>query len=99
MPEKYLSGFPSAIYYVTGPPSFVDGMHAIRKSIAADRSDRGSTPNAGTTKSYLRPSRRPTDERKSICHRNKYKRSIDRDFAMAKASMRIAIAHSLRLQQ
>ena len=48
---------------------------------------------------YLRPSRRPTNESKSICHRNKYKRSIDRDFAMAKASMRIAIAHSPRLQQ
>lgn len=36
MLEKHLSGVPSAIYYVTGPPGFVGGMRAILAEYGVD---------------------------------------------------------------
>lgn len=39
MLEKHLSGFPSAIYYVTGPPGFVAGMRAILADSGIDDDD------------------------------------------------------------
>lgn len=36
MLEKYLSGLPSAIYYVTGPPGFVAGMRAMLAESGVD---------------------------------------------------------------
>jgi ferredoxin-NADP reductase len=36
MLEKYLGGIPSAIYYVTGPPTFVAGMRAMLAKSGVD---------------------------------------------------------------
>lgn len=39
MLEKHLGGFPSAIYYVTGPPGFVAGIRAILAESGVDDDD------------------------------------------------------------
>ncbi len=39
MLKKYLGEFPSAIYYVTGPPGFVAGMRAILADFGVDEDD------------------------------------------------------------
>lgn len=37
--EKHLSGFPTALYYVTGPPGFVAGMRAMLAGAGIDEDD------------------------------------------------------------